>query len=157
MQSHWLPVKLLLFQPSVVYLSGAQPVTASRTAEARIVPSTLLLCESRGALGCWWDSSCPPLLSPLWEELACGGAVGWCLGPQLHWCLWLMAELVLLTLPSCLPGQGDTLGWALRESQGCCPGLLGGGERPRLCEDPGCSGHLSSSVIPAPPEAQLAL
>lgn len=159
MQSHWLPVKLLLFQPLVVCLSGAQPVTASHTAEARIapLPPNLLLCEPRGALGCWWDPSRPPLLSPLWEELARGGAEGWCLGPQLHGCLWLMAELVLLTLPSCLPGQEDTLGWALWESQGCCPGLLGGGERPGLCEDPGCLGHLSSSVIPAPPEAQLAL
>lgn len=37
---------------------------------AEMVPSKLLVCESGGALGCWWDWCCPRLLSPLWEELA---------------------------------------------------------------------------------------
>lgn len=52
-------------------VTSAWLVTLPPTPPGMALPK-LLLWESRGALGCWWDWSCPCLLSPLREELVWG-------------------------------------------------------------------------------------
>lgn len=112
--------------------------SATHTAGARMV-----LCESREALRCWWDWSCPCLQWPLWKELAWGRLrIGVWDSPCVNW--W-QSSCFSLTVFS---WAGGYTGWVIvcRCHRVAVLVLVGGGGCPSLCEGTAGPGHAASGL-----------